>query len=165
MLRDASDPRAKRHKKLLASLYHVDQNGELRDMMLQADTDPNFPLNTAYAASQMSRDADDDVRRAADEAAADDDDASDLPISKPDNITVTLFSWTPPSIRVGWDYGEPQPKPTPAPDYPVPFPSVHPAAAGAGQAKATTTATARNEETTKLRLEAFRIIYHPSVTK
>ena len=74
-------------------------------------------------------------------------------IPKPDNITVTLFSWTPPSVRVGWDFIDPfavQPPPTLFPGY---------------QPSTTTRVPEASSGEEGHQLEAFRIIYHPTVTK
>lgn len=152
--REDTFSRIKRHKKLLSSLYHIAPNGELQDLMLQEDR--HFPSNQDYSAGKNEDDSD-DVQ------ASDDVNEEEKPIPKPDNITVTLFSWTPPSIRVGWDFHDPHfviPASTPFPNYPVPSSS-----ASETSSQSSESGSLKNEEDRKLRLEAFRIIYHPTVTK
>ena len=148
---EGSVPPIRRQRKLLSSLYRIAPNGELQDLMLQDD--PHFPLNKDYSAGRNADDIDE---------VEDDVSEEEKPVPKPDNITVTLFSWTPPSIRVGWDFHDPQfvkPAPTPFPNYPVP------SSTSKAASPSLESGSVKSEKQQKLRLEAFRIIYHPTVTK
>lgn len=143
--------------KLLSSLYRMDVNGDLHHIMLQDDTRSGYPQAVDYSLQDSEDqtpgpDHEEEVRS----------DVVDTPIPKPDNITVTLFSWTPPSIRVGWDFDGLVPEDATASPtttyYPVPgstqAPTKGPAAAGG-----------KEHADLRSRLEAFRIIYHPTITK
>lgn len=160
--KEDSVPPIKRHKKLLSSLYHIAPNGELQDLMLQEDRP--FPLNKDYRPGKKEDDGD-DVQ------ASDDVNEEEKPIPKPDNITVTLFSWSPPSIRVGWDFHDPHfviPASTPFPNYPMSSPSSTLSSSSStseASSQSSESGPLKNEEDRQLRLEAFRIIYHPTVTK
>lgn len=139
--------RSKQLPKLLSSLYRVDASGALHDIMLQDDV----PLTDSSSDSQEKREAGD---------GDEDDVGEEKPIPKPDNITVTLFSWTPPSIRVGWDFDDLLPVET---TESTPFPSYYPLPTTQSSTTKEPKATAKDEDRRKL--EAFRIIYHPTITK
>lgn len=135
-----------KQRKLLSSLYRIAANGELQDLMLHDD--PQIPSNDGTDEDVVD---DDDVARGEEEK----------PISKPDNITVTLFSWNPPSIRVGWDFNDQS--------FVKSDPTLSPSTSGTSSTPETLSSSSESSsvrgEHRQLRLEAFRIIYHPTVTK
>jgi hypothetical protein len=165
---DSLSAPSRKRRKLLSSLLRISSSGEVQDLMLQKQGDnphvvlQNDQSDVTHAALDMESSQFQADMRDEDE----DDDGAEKPIPKPDNITVTLFSWTPPSIRVGWDFPDPYlviPASTPFPNYPVPSSSSTtetpiPSSESASSVK-------NEQQHRKLRLEAFRIIYHPTVTK
>lgn len=86
------------------------------------------------------------------------EDEAQIPV--PNNISVVLASWTPPSIRVSWAFKDPAEEGLPSTPYPF-----FPISTTTEPSLLTPDGKRKRKKRPPRKLEAFRIIYHPIRTK